>query len=106
MAQTSLSIWRRLLADEPQAAEQLFRRYVARLTALASRRLSPKVAARVGAEDIVQSAYGSFFAAAKSGRFAIDASGDLWRLLATMTVRKLQGQVEHHRAQRRSIERE
>jgi len=106
MSQTSLSLWRRFQADEPRAAEQLFRRYVARLTALANRRLSPKLAARLGAEDIVQSAYGSFFAAARSGRFAIEASGDLWRLLATMTVRKLRGQVEHHRAQLRSFERE
>jgi RNA polymerase sigma factor (sigma-70 family) len=91
---------------EPAAAAALHERYVARLVALARSRLSDSLAARVDAEDVVQSAYRSFFVRARAGEFQLHASGDLWRLLARITLRKLYRQAEHHTAQRRSVARE
>ena len=84
-------------------AKQLYERYVQRLTALARRRLSNKLAARLDPEDVVQSAYRSFFVRARDGRFEIRSAGDLWRLLAETTMRKLYRNVEHHQAQRRDL---
>jgi DNA-directed RNA polymerase specialized sigma24 family protein len=51
-----------------QAAEaEIFERYAQRLIALARSRLAAKLVARLDAEDIVQSAYRSFFVAAREG---------------------------------------
>ncbi len=85
------------------AAEALFLRYVHRLVALARSRLSPKLARRIDAEDVVQSAYRSFFVDAREGKFALRQSGDLWRLLAVITLNKLRGQAEFHTAGKRQL---
>lgn len=57
-------------------------------------------------EDVVQSAYRSFFRHAQGGRYELKRSGDLWRLLAAITMNKVKGQVEFHRAAKRSIDQE
>ncbi len=49
------------------------------------------------------SAYRSFFVGASQGRFALRRSGDLWRLLVSITLRKLYRQARRHTAQRRSV---
>lgn len=91
---------------DPAAACALHDRYVARLVALARSRLSHRLAGRVDAEDIVQSAYRSFFLRARNKGFDLQQSGDLWRLLARITLRKLYRQAQRHTADRRSVERE
>jgi RNA polymerase sigma-70 factor (ECF subfamily) len=97
---TLLARWR---DGDQQAAAELFHRYAARLLALAHQRLSARMAARVDAEDVVQSVYGSFFAGARNGRFVLQHSGDLWRLLVAITLHKVRRQVHHHTAGKRSI---
>jgi len=97
----------RFRAGDEQAAQQLFEAYVSRLLRLARSYISPKLAKRVDAEDVVQSAYRSFFVGAKDGRFTLQRSGDLWRLLATITINKVHRQVERHvKAKFRSVEAE
>jgi RNA polymerase sigma factor (sigma-70 family) len=91
---------------DSSAAATLHDRYVARLVSLARSRLRGPLAARVDAEDVVQSAYRSFFLRARAGEFELQHSGDLWRLLARITLRKLYRQAERHTAARRSIARE
>jgi RNA polymerase sigma-70 factor (ECF subfamily) len=98
-----LARWR---AGDQQAAAELVDRFTERLLALARSQLSEKLARRVDAEDVVQSAYRSFFTAARDGRFEVRRSGDLWRLLSAITVHKLQHQVEYHTADKRSVDRE
>src|SRR5438270_12519197 len=66
---------------DEEAAEQLFHRYAERLLALARSRMSVWLAGHVDPEDVVQSAYRSFFTGARAGRFALERNGDLWRLL-------------------------
>ena len=95
--------WR---AGDEQAAAQLFHRYALRLITLAHGRLSAKLAARVDPEDVVQSAYRSFFVGARNGRYTLEGSGDLWRLLVAITLHKVRRQVEVHTADKRSINRE
>lgn len=90
-------------AGDEAAAQEIFDQYLMRLTALARTRLSPKMARRVDPEDIVQSAYRSFFRGASDDRYTLERSGDLWRLLAAIVMNKLHGQVEFHSAQKRSF---
>jgi DNA-directed RNA polymerase specialized sigma24 family protein/predicted Ser/Thr protein kinase len=61
---------------------------------------------RIDADDVVQSTYRSFFTHAEQGDYALAESGDLWRLLASIALHKLYGQVERHTAGRRSINHE
>jgi tRNA A-37 threonylcarbamoyl transferase component Bud32/DNA-directed RNA polymerase specialized sigma24 family protein len=88
------------------AATELFRRYAGRLTALARSRLSRALAARVDPEDVVQSAYRSFFLLAGKDEIPLRESGDLWRLLVRITLRKVHRSARRHRAECRSIDRE
>ncbi len=90
-----LARWRE--GDE-QAAAQLVDRFTERLLALARCHLSQKLARRVDAEDVVQSAYRSFFTGARTNRYQLQRSGDLWQLLAAITLHKLQHQLARHTA--------
>ena len=103
---SSVELLRLLRAGDEAAAEAVFERYAERLTRLAQSRLAIKLASRVDPEDIVLSAYRSFFAGARAGRFHAEQGGDLWRLLVEVTLHKLYRQAAHHGAQRRSVARE
>jgi RNA polymerase sigma factor (sigma-70 family) len=105
-AWTSFVLLERYRGGDDAAAEALFSRYFQRLTSLARSRLSPRLAQRTDPEDIVLSVYRSFFIDARAGRFALSRGGDLWRLLASITKRKLLRQARHHCADRRSVDRE
>lgn len=98
-----LTAWR---AGDEQAAAILFERYVVRLTALVRSRLAKSLAGRFDAEDIVMSAWRSFFVKARTGSLKADNEISLWHLLATITLRKLNRQVRMHTAAQRSVENE
>ncbi|MCA9214522.1 MAG: sigma-70 family RNA polymerase sigma factor, partial [Planctomycetales bacterium] len=89
-----------------EAATTLFNKYARRLIALARKRISPKLNRRIDADDVVQSAYRSFFAHAKDDEYQLTTAGDLWRLLASITLHKLHGQVDKHTAAKRSVNHE
>jgi RNA polymerase sigma-70 factor (ECF subfamily) len=103
-AWTSLVLFERYRDGDDSAADALFARYFARLTALARSRLSMRLAQRTDPEDIVQSVYRSFFVRVREGDYALSRGGDLWRLLAAITRHKLLRQVRHQRAGRRSAD--
>ena len=88
------------------AAATIFERYHARLTALVRAKLSRKLARRVDPEDVLLSAYRSFFVTTRDRRALSVANGDLWPLLTTFVLRKLARQVRHHTADRRSVDHE
>lgn len=102
----SAQLLTRCAAGDSVAEAALFERYVVRLTLLARARLSRRLAVRVDPEDIVLSAYRSFFLAAREQRFELRYSGDLWRLLVKITLRKVADQAERHTAQRRDMSRD
>jgi RNA polymerase sigma factor (sigma-70 family) len=105
-AGTSFVLLERYRDGDDTAAEAIFTRYFQRLTSLARSRLSPRLSRRTDPEDIVLSVYRSFFIDARAGRFTLRRGGDLWRLLASITKRKLLRQARHHTADRRSVDRE
>lgn len=81
----------------------IYARYACRLLAFAQSRLSDQLAARIDPDDVVQSAWRSFFVGAREGNFHWQRSGDLWRLLIQITSHKLLRQVAHHQADKRAI---
>jgi RNA polymerase sigma-70 factor, ECF subfamily len=107
MAQTNaaelIEKWRQ---GDREAAGELFRRYADRLIALASSRMSAKLAQGVDAEDIVQSAYRSFLADSRAGQYSVQPGGDLWQLLVTVTLHKLYDKAKWAQAQKRAADRE
>lgn len=95
--------WR---GGDQAAAEELFQRYAARLIALVRHFLAEKYLRRVDAEDVVQSALRSFFVGTREGRYLLDHCGELWRLLAAITLHKMRHQIARHQAAKRSVNRE
>lgn len=95
-----------LAAHDDGAAQRVFDQYVNRLISLARSRLSSRIKRRVDPEDVVQSAFRSFFRRAGEQAFELADSGDLWRLLVVITLNKLRRRVEHHQAAKRSVSRE
>jgi RNA polymerase sigma-70 factor (ECF subfamily) len=93
----------RLRGGDPRAAEELFARYAQRLVCLAEQQLSRKLAARLDGADVVQSVFRTFFRRSAAGEFRIDSSGELWKLLVQITVRKARVHARQHTAAVRDV---
>lgn len=91
-------------AGDQSAAAEIYNRYVERLIALTRSRLSSKLQRRAGAEDIVQSAYRSFFSEVEKGKVELAEGQKLWSLLATITVRKVYKQAKKQKAAKVNID--
>lgn len=102
-AQTLLESWR---AGDATAAEAIHRRYAQRLCALLESRIGDQLRRRVGAEDIVQSVFRTFFRRVGDGQFHVDHSSSLWHLLVSIGLNKVRQQAEYHGAGKRDITRE
>jgi RNA polymerase sigma-70 factor (ECF subfamily) len=63
------------------------------------------LATRVDVDDVVQSAFGSFFRAAREGAYAAPDGGELWQLLAAITRHKLRRVRVYHQARKRDVRR-
>ena len=96
----------RIQAGDERATAEVYQLYATRLMALARSRISPKLAQRLDPEDVVQSAYRSFFLGARDNAFVLTDAEDLWQLLASIVLNKLRRQAKRHRAAKRTIHRE
>src|SRR5262245_50757673 len=96
----------RLDAREGAAAGEVFHRFAGRLIALARRQFEPRLAFKVDPEDVVQSAFKSFFARHRRGALRFENWGGLWGLLTRITLRKCSDRAHYLRAQRRDVTRE
>jgi RNA polymerase sigma factor (sigma-70 family) len=101
--QKLLALWR---TGDERAAQVLVQRYMVRLTALARSRISRKLARRLDPEDVVLSAWRSFFVATGAGKLVAPDDDDLWPLLVTLTLRKLARQSARQGAKRRDVQTE
>jgi RNA polymerase sigma factor (sigma-70 family) len=99
----SMMLLARYQSGSDAAATELFQRYVERLTALARGRLSRRLSSRFDPEDVVMSAYRSFFRRAAAAELSVAGHGDLWRLLVAMTLNKLHHRIDEHTADKRSV---
>ena len=99
----SVTLWiGAMKAGAGDAAQKLWQRYFETIVGLARARLRGASSSVIDEEDVALSAFDSFFAAAAQGRFPrLEDREDLWRLLVTITARKVQDQVQWHRRQKR-----
>lgn len=86
------------------AAEVFFDRYAIRMVALVASRLNRRYRSTIDPDEVVQSAMGSFFEAARHSRIEVSGSVSLWRLLATFARRKMARSIERHSATKRGGE--
>jgi DNA-directed RNA polymerase specialized sigma24 family protein len=97
----------RLRAGDPaataDATARLWGRYFGALMRLARTRLPGAVRRAADEEDIALSALDSFCRGEAAGRFpTLEDRDDLWRLLATITLRKVRDAIEYEGRKKRS----
>src|SRR4051812_36186960 len=86
------------------AARELFDKYCERLMRLAKRRIGQRMTSRVDPEDVIQSAFRTFFVRVRNDEFKFEGENDLFKLLVRLTVHKTLRQVAFHRAAKRNPE--
>jgi RNA polymerase sigma factor (sigma-70 family) len=89
-------------AGSESAARDLFDKYCERLMKLAKRRIGQRMASRFDPEDVIQSAFRTFFTRVKNDEFTFEQEDDLFKLLVRLTVRKTLRRIEHHNAAKRN----
>jgi RNA polymerase sigma-70 factor (ECF subfamily) len=97
------SLLRRYRSGDENAATSLYRRYAARLRALAREYCPPHYAGRFDADDVVQSVFRTFFQGTRRGSYDVPGEGELWGLLMVLTLNKIRSLVEYHRAGKRAV---
>ena len=90
----------------PGFEREVVDRYTVGLLEIARRRLPKQLRPRVDPEDVLQSVYRSFFRRLGEGQFQFEGPDDLWRLLATMTFRKVCNACKFHTRDRRDARRD
>lgn len=88
---------------DQSAVKTLFERCFERLCKVIRRRIVHQLQQRIDPEDVVLSAYRSFFVGLDNHRFQVEDSADLWALLVTITMRKLARAKERHFAAKRDL---
>src|SRR5215831_7432993 len=96
----------RLRSQDDAAAQELFVRFAQQLIALAQRHIGAGLRHKVDPEDVVQSAYKSFFFRYSAGNLDFVNWNSLWGLLTLITVRKCASRAAYHRAECRDAARE
>jgi RNA polymerase sigma-70 factor, ECF subfamily len=96
----------RLRSGEDEAAREVFGRFARRLVGLARSHLDLRIARKVDPEEVVQSAYKSFFVRQRDGQLEVGSWDGLWGLLTLITLRKCADKAEYYRAARRDLNRE
>jgi RNA polymerase sigma-70 factor (ECF subfamily) len=96
----------RLHSQEDDATKELFVRFANRLIALARGHIGAQLKHKVDPEDIVQSAYKSFFCRYGKGNLDVANWTSLWGLLTLITVRKCAERAAYHGAECRDAARE
>jgi RNA polymerase sigma-70 factor, ECF subfamily len=96
-------------ADSPfadEASRAVFDLFTHRLIALARSHLHIQLQRKVDPEDVVQSAYKSFFLRYGDEVREAQKLDDLWSLLSLITLRKCADRVRHFTTDRRNLARE
>jgi RNA polymerase sigma-70 factor (ECF subfamily) len=89
-----------------QPGRELFERFTRRLIGLARSHLDARLQHKIDPEDVVQSAYKSFFLRYGDGSLSSGEIDGLWSLLAVITLRKCADRVRYFKADCRDVARE
>lgn len=88
------------------AAREIFERFTRRLIGLARSHLGERLRHRVDPEDVVQSAYKSFFLRYGDDTLGSEGWDGLWGLLTLITLRKCADRARYYGAECRNLARE
>jgi RNA polymerase sigma factor (sigma-70 family) len=100
------ALMNRLRSGEGEAAREVFMKFAARLAVLARLNLDARLAVKVDPEDVVQSAYKSFFVRQREGTLDIGTWDGLWGVLTVIALRKCADRAEYYGAEKRDVSRE
>ncbi|MGV3607240.1 MAG: protein kinase domain-containing protein [Planctomycetaceae bacterium] len=101
---TSRQLLEKWREGSQEAARLLMARYEVRLVALIASRLNRRVKDRIDAQDVVQSALGSFFRVTRQNAksaIQLNSTASAWNILATFARRKLSHAFERESASKR-----
>ena len=104
--ETFAALMARLRAGEDAAAREVFEKFAARLIGLARGQFNQLLARKVDPEDVVQSAYKSFFVRHRAGKLEVGDWDGLWHMLTLITLRKCADRAQYFKARRRDVGRE
>jgi RNA polymerase sigma-70 factor (ECF subfamily) len=96
----------RLRAGDDAAATEMFRRYARRLVGMARIRLHGPMNRVVDPDDVVQTAFRTFFRRLEDNQFDPDNWHELWNLLVCITLRKCGREIQFFLAQCRDLRRD
>lgn len=106
MSESFAVLMDRLRSGEDEAAREVFARFAGRLVGLARRHLDGRLAVKVDPEDVVQSAYKSFFVRQRAGGLEVATWDNLWGVLTMITLRKCADRAAYYKAGKRDVGRE
>ena len=92
--------------EHGRGARLAFEQFTRRLIGLARAQLDERLRHKVDPEDVVQSAFKSFFLRYGDEALAAEGWDGLWGLLTTITLRKCADRARYHRAECRDMARE
>ncbi len=93
-------------SNDQTFASEIFRMYSVRLLTLANDRLGKDLRGKISPEDVVQSAFKSFFRRLKDFRLNGGNVDAIWGLLSIITIRKCRKWDAFYRCDKRAISRE
>jgi DNA-directed RNA polymerase specialized sigma24 family protein len=96
----------RLRESDADAAREVFERFFKRVVGLARANLDRRLTGKVDAETVASSVLATFFRRSAAGEFALGEWTEMWRLLATITVRKCLNRSRAFHNQSRDVGRE
>jgi RNA polymerase sigma-70 factor (ECF subfamily) len=105
-ADTFALLMSRLRSGVGAAARDVFDRFAGRLVALARTRFNRLLARKVDPEDVVPSAFKSFFVRHREGKLHAGDWEGLWDVLTLITLRKCADRARFFLADRRDVARE
>lgn len=97
-----IQLYAGLTAGQEQAVTEIYNRFIDDLIRKATKNLDPKLRAKVDPESAVHSAYHSFCVRQQREEFSLHNWGQVYALLATITLRKCLNRNRYHHQQRRN----
>lgn len=96
---------RALRDNEPWAAMRVYQQYAGDLRRIADGKIEPFLKRRMDADDVLQSAFRTFFRRVQNGQLQVDDSMQLWNLLCAITLTKVREQARFHLRAKRGVDR-
>jgi DNA-directed RNA polymerase specialized sigma24 family protein len=101
-----ITLWIRQLEEgESEAAKPLWDHFCAKLMEMADRRLSPRLRRTYDHEDAALSAFHSLCRVVSERKTDLHGRVNLWRLLITITERKISNRVREEHREKRDVRR-